>query len=163
MATHSLAEFIDRLTPANDRDQHVARALAQALHAQSGYIQLPAVEALGITDVIVTFHMDKALKLVVTGTLNDGLGQVTVTWEERDFPEIALQLSTHAGHVPYTFATLDMSVRGRRGRLLAKHAPLPAGQEVRIKVLATIGDRTEYRVQALGLEHSVPLASLELL
>ncbi len=163
-ATGTLAALIERLAVGADAlDEGFARELAQRLHAAGDRIALPEVDALGLDDVIVTFYMDRRMRLVVTGNLSSSAGAVQVTWEEQDFTQVPVTLSPTPRTAPYTFATLDFSVRGRRGTLRSSAGQLPAGLEVTVRALATVGEVEEYRVRAHGLEASVPRHELELL
>ncbi|MGM0575492.1 MAG: hypothetical protein ACQEXJ_07150 [Myxococcota bacterium] len=160
----SLASLVERLGSNVDRfDETFARDLARELHAHAERLELPLVERLGLVDVVVSFRMDRRMRLVITGGFADAPGEVTVSWDERDFPQVPVVLLSTPRAEPYTFATLDFSVRGRRAELLVPAPPLPAGLEVRVRVLATIGDEVEYRVRAHGLEASVGPESLRLL
>ena len=151
-----LSALIERLGAGVDRlDEGFARDLARELHARAERRELPLIEALGLVDVMVTFTMDRVMRLVVTGGLAGAPGEVTVSWRERDFARVPVRLLAAPRPEPYGFATLDRSCRGRRATLLAPAPPLPAGAEVTVRALATIGDRTEYRVRAHGIEVSV--------
>lgn len=161
--TLSLAELIQRLGEGVDRfDEGFAREVARALHERAAHVRVPAVDRLGVEDVVATLSMDRAMRLVVTGHLPDVRAQVTLRWDEGDFAALPVELFVDPVEAPYTFATLDFSVRGRKATLLAAAPPLPAGQTVTVRTLATIGDRTEYRVTGLGMELSVAPEALEL-
>lgn len=158
-----LSDLVERLGAGVDRfDADFARDLARELHAHADRIELPTVERLGLVDVMVTFTMDREMRLVVTGSLPDVPGDVTLAWRERDFPDVPVRLLGAPRGEPYLFATLDMSYRGRRGRLLAAAGALPAGLDVTVRTLATIGDAAEFRVRAYGQEARVPRGDLAL-
>jgi len=162
--TLPLSGLIQRLGEGVDRfDEAFAREVARALHGRAPHVRVPAVDRLGLEDVVATLSMDRAMRLVVTGYLPDVRAQVTLRWDEADFPALPVELFADPVEAPYTFATLDFSVRGDKARLIAPAPPLPAGQTVTLRALATIGDTTEYRVTALGMQLSVPPDALELL
>ncbi|PIE20108.1 MAG: hypothetical protein CSA66_01440 [Proteobacteria bacterium] len=162
-ATAPLSELIEQLgRGVGAFDEGFARALAQALDDRAAHVRIPAVDRLGLEDVVATFYMDRRMRLVVTGNLPQVRGAVSVSWDERDFPALPVTLYREEIDAPYTFATLDFSVRGRRGVLVAPAPPLPQGQTVTVRARATIGERQEYRVVGLGLERSVPPDHLEL-
>ena len=144
-------------------DEAFARDLARALHAQAGYLRLPAIDALGIEDVVVTLTMDRSMRLLVSGNLNETNAFVSVRWAERDFTKCVVVLQPEPSETPYTFATMDYSVRGRQAVLETAVPPVPAGQTVTIKALATIGGDTEYRISALGQDLTVAVDALTLL
>jgi len=152
------SELIMQLGAGVDRfDEGFARSLARELHERAGHVRLPAVDGLGLEDVMVTLNLDRTLRLVVSGNLaTPGGGAVTVRWREQELAELPVELLTEPHPAPYTFATLDFSWRGRTGHLLEAAPPFPAGQQVTVRALATIGDRVELRVAALGLEASTP-------
>jgi len=152
----SLAALIDRLAGAHEvRDERFARGLATALHAEADHISLPEVDAMGLSDVIVTLYMDKEMRLVITGGLGESGGEAALRWREDDFSKIAMTLHTEKRADPYLFATLDFSLRGRRAELTADIAPGRAGDEVIIRCLATLGDDLHYRVRWGDRELSV--------
>ncbi len=158
-----LSELIEQLGAGIDRfDERFAREFSKALHAEAAHVRIPAVDRLGLEDVVVTLHMDRRLRLVVTGNLPAVCGAVSIRWDEVDFPSLPVALSRAPVADPYLFATLDLSVRGAKGVLSGAVSPFPAGQTVTVRALATIGDRTEYRVSALGLDRSVAPELLDL-
>ncbi len=153
----TLAQFIERLAgPRRALDRDFARELAAGLDAEAAHVELPAIEALGLRDVLVTFSMDEALRLVITGTHPDGHGEVTLRYRDRDLNVVDVELREQERATPYSFCTLDYSVRGARCELLQAAPPLPAGQEVTARALATLGARAELRVRGLGVDVSVP-------
>lgn len=159
----SLAALIERLGAGRERlDREFARDLARELHAHAGRLELPIIEGLGLTDVLVSFSMDRELRLVVTGYLPAHPGSVTVRWDEREFGEVPVTLLATPRDEPYLFATLDFSVRGRAARLKAPSGPWAAGTRVTVRALATVGDRTEYRVEAGGRNASLSPDEVEL-
>lgn len=159
-----LSELIARLGEGVERfDEGFAREVARALHGRAAHVRVPAVDRLGIEDVVATLSMDREMRLVVTGHLPDVRAQVTLRWDEADFPALPVELFADPVERPYTFATLDFSVRGKKATLTAPAPPLPAGQTVTVRALATIGATTEYRVVGLGLELSVPPDAIELI
>ena len=159
----TLAELIERLSSDAARlDEAFARRLAAGLHARAAHVELPEIEALGFEDVVATFTMDRELHLVVTGRVGQSGGEGSVRWREDSFGEIPVAVHREPRSAPYVFATLDFSVRGCEGELLAAASPLPAGVVVRVRCLATIGERSEYRVRGHGVEVSVPRDELRL-
>lgn len=149
------AEGLERL------NEDFARGVARTLAAHADRLALPAIDRLGLEDVVVTFYMDTQVHLVVTGNLSPS-GAATVRWPEADFPTVAVSVADTARADPYTFATLDFSVRGRRGTLRRPVPPLGAGLEVTVRALSTIGDQVAYRVRAHGVEVSVAPEDLQL-
>lgn len=145
----ALGQGLDRL------DEGFARGFARTLSERAAHVRLPAVEALALDDVVATLYMDRSLRLVVTGSLRGEPGAVSVRFDERDFPRVTVALHSRPVDAPYTFATLDFSWRGRVGWLVEAAPPLPAGQQVVVRALATIGTEAELRVAALGIERSV--------
>lgn len=160
--TH-LAHLVDLLGAGGEsRDREFVRRLSAALHERAGRIELPLVEALGLVDVVATFAMEQDVRLVVTGGLADGPGEVTVRWHERDFERVPVRLLRQGRSTPYLFATVDYRWRGHTGELLLPVGGLPAGQMVRVRALTSVGDRLQWRVQALGVEVSVADEGLRL-
>jgi len=158
-----LAELVQLLGQGVARfDEAFARTVARTLTARAAHVQLPTIEAMGLEDVIATLYMDKELRLVVTGNHVETGGACSVRWDERHFHLVPVELLRAPRAAPYTFATLDFSVRGKRGTLKARAGILPEGQSVTVRALATIGDELEYRVVAMGTEVSVPAEALEL-
>ena len=164
--TGPLSALIDRLAAGASverRDEAFARDLAARLHEAAARIELPAVERMGLEDVVATFYMDRVMRLVVTGQLADGPGEVTITWQEHEFPFVSVALLAAPRAEPYLFATLDFSVRGRRAELLADVRPWEAGTQVIVRARVTLGGREEYRVRAQGVEAVVEPGDLRLL
>lgn len=151
-----LGEGVDRF------DENFARTVARSLEDAAGHIRFPLVEEMGLEDVVATFYMDREMRLVVTGNHPATYGEISARWDEQFFPFVAVELAREAVPSPYTFATLDFSVRGKKARLVQPVSPLPAGQTVTVRVLATIGDRVEYRVIGFGQELSAPADAVEL-
>ncbi len=161
--TITLARLILHLGEGVDRfDEGFARTVARALQGAARHIRLPFVERTGLEDVICTLYMDKEIRLVVTGNHAPSFGAISARWDEQYFPFVEVELHREPIAAPYTFATLDFSVRGKKGTLARAAPPLPAGQTVTVRALATIGERIEYRVVALGQEVSVPPEDLQL-
>jgi hypothetical protein len=144
-------------------DEHFARTVARSLEARSAHVRLPFVERMGLEDVVVTLYMDREMRLVVTGNHASSFGAISARWDEVHFPFVEVELHREAVDAPYTFATLDFSVRGKKARLTRALAPLPEGQTVTLRALATIGARIEYRVVAMGQELSAEPSDLDLL
>lgn len=160
----SLARLILHLGEGVDRfDEPFARTVAHALHGAASHIRLPFIEGLGMEDVVATLYMDRELRLVVTGNHVATYGALSARWDEQYFPFVEVELSREPVPAPYTFATLDFSVRGKKAVLKAAAPPLPAGQTVTLRALATIGGDVEYRVVALGQEVSVAPDDLALI
>jgi hypothetical protein len=150
------AEGVERL------DEHFARTVARSLESRAAHVRLPFIDRLGLEDVVVTLYMDRDMRLVVTGNHPTSYGAISARWDEQHFPFVEVDLVRAPVADPYTFATLDFSVRGKKATLLRTIAPLPEGQSVTIRALATVGGSIEYRVVALGTEVSVTPADLEL-
>jgi len=164
VAEVNLAALLQELGQGVDRfDETFARTVAKTLEERAAHVQLPTIEAMQLEDVIATLYMDKDLRLVVTGNHVATGGACSVRWDERYFPLVPVELLRRARSEPYTFATLDFSVRNKKARLLSRQGILPAGQAVTIRALATIGKDVEYRVVGLGTEVSVAPEDLELL
>ncbi len=144
-----LGEGVDRF------DENFARTVARSLDDNAAHVRLPLLEQMALEDVVVTLYMDREMRLVVTGNHAPSFGAVSLRWDEMHFPFVAVELRRDPVANPYTFATLDFSVRGKKARLKVDAPPLPEGQLVTIRALATIGGRVEYRVVALGQELSV--------
>lgn len=154
--TITLARLILHLGDGVDRfDEAFARTVAKTLDEQARHLRFPFIERVGLEDVVATLYMDKDLRLVVTGNHASSFGAVSVRWDEQHFPFVEVELAREPIDLPYTFATLDFSVRGKKGTLLADVSPFSEGQKVTIRALATIGGNVEYRVVAMGQEVSV--------
>jgi hypothetical protein len=162
-ASLSLADLIDRLSAQRtELDEYFARDLAMALHAQTAHIRIPAVDAMGLLDVVATFSLDGRVTLIVTGNMPDLPGDVTIRWKERHFPHVPVVLSAAPDEEgSYAFATLDYSVKDREGLLLAASGPLPAGQRAIVRALATVGGETTLRVAALGMSVTIDPTAFE--
>ncbi len=138
-----------------ERDRGFVRRLASALHERGEKLELLAVEAMGLTDVVATFAMEERVRLVVTGRPLQGPGEVTVRWHEREFEEVQVRLLAAPRQRPYLFATLDYRWRGQAAELLRPADGLPAGQRVRVRALATVGAEVQWRIVAMGIEATV--------
>lgn len=146
-------------------DEDFARTVARALDAKARHVRLPFIERLGLEDVVVTLYMDRDMRLVVTGNHPTSFGAISARWDEEHFPFVEVELlrdPLDPVDSPYTFATLDFSVRGKKATLKRTIAPLPEGQTVTIRALATIGGSIEYRVVAMGQEVSASPEDLAL-
>jgi hypothetical protein len=150
------ADGVERL------DEHFARTVARSLESRAVHVRLPFIDRLGLEDVVVTLYMDRDMRLVVTGNHPTSYGAITARWDEEHFPFVEVELVREPVADPYTFATLDFSVRGRKATLLRSIPPLPEGQTVSIRALATIGGSTEYRVVSMGQEVSASPEDLDL-
>jgi len=160
----TLAGLVERLAAGFDRpDEAFARRLAAALHERAAHVSLPQIEAMGLEDVVVTFYMDDELRLVVTGNLGDSGGQASVRWPEGEFGRVSVAIHEAPLDAPYLFATLDFSVRGRQAVLTRAAPPLPAGLDVTLRCLSTVGGEVTYRVAAHGREASAPPDALSIL
>mgnify|MGYP006928160571 FL=1 len=164
-STRSLAALISRLgADVTHWDRSFARQLATALAAECETLTLAPVERLDLRDVVVTFSLAERLSVVVTGRLPDVPGELTLRWREADLIDVGAELRPRkSGTPPYLVCSLDFGPAGQHGVLLTSAEGLPAGQVVRIRARATVGQREEWRVQALGLSASVALADLRLL
>ena len=163
--TRSLAALISRLGADVARwDRSFARQLATALAAECETLTLEPVERLHLADVVVTFSLADRLSVVITGRLPNVPGELTLRWQETDLVDVGAELRPRkSGTPPYLVCSLDFGPAGQHGVLLASAGGLPTGQVVRIRARATVGQREEWRVQALGLSASVALADLRLL
>jgi len=162
--TTTLARLILHLGEGVDRfDEGFARTVARTLQGAAAHVRLPFVERTGLEDVVATLYMDRELRLVVTGNHAPSYGAISARWDEQYFPFVEVELSREPDAAPYTFATLDFSVRGKKAVLRAAAPPLPAGQTVTLRALATIGDGIEYRVVGMGQEVSVAPEDLDLI
>jgi hypothetical protein len=161
--TITFARLILHLGAGVDRfDEAFARTVARALQSASSHIRLPFIERTGLEDVVATLYMDREIRLVVTGNHAPSYGAISARWDEQYFPFVEVELSREPVATPYTFATLDFSVRGKTGVLRSAAGPIPSGQTVTIRALATIGEDVEYRVVGHGLEASVSPEDLEI-
>lgn len=144
-----LAEGVSQL------DEGFARTVARTLQRAARHIRLPFIERTGLEDIVATFYMDRDLRLVVTGNHAPSYGAISARWDEQHFPFVEVELSREPVEMPYTFATLDFSVRGKKAVLTTDVRPFAEGQSVTIRCLATVGEDIQYRVVALGQEASV--------
>lgn len=158
-----LAELVQLLGDGVDRfDESFARTVARTLSARAPHVQLPTIEAMGLEDVVATLYMDRELRLVVTGNHVETGGACSVRWDEKHFHLVPVELLRAPRATPYEFATLDFSVRGRKGVLKTRVGIIPEGQTVTVRALATLGERIEYRVVGMGTEVSVEPDEIEL-
>ena len=163
--SRSLAALIARLgADVSAWDRQFARQLAVALAAESDKLTLEPVERLKLADVVVTFSLADRLSVVITGRLPDVPGELTLRWQEADLALVGAELRPReSGAQPYLVCSLDFGFAGQHGVLQASAGGIPAGQVVRIRARATVGQREEWRVQGLGLSASVPTTDLQLL
>ncbi len=160
----SLAALIDRLSAGvARRDEAYARELAQRLQQAADRIELEVVQTLGLRDVVATFSMDKVMRLVVTGWLDEGVGEVTVRYREKDFGRVQVLLLAQPGASDTTWCTLDFSYRGRPARLLSAVEEVAVGAVVTIRALSTVGPVKQWRTRWQQREVSVPLEALVLI
>ncbi len=143
-------------------DRDFCRRLAAELHAVSDRLVFEPLERLGLVDVAITLRLERDVDVVVTGRVPDVPGELTLRWSSADLDEIIVRLAPSSLPDPALLCTLDGSWRGRSGRIVAAvhGTQLAPGQAVRARALATIGDRTEVRVEAGGRGWSVPPASV---
>ena len=137
-------------------DPFFARTLAAALHQRADQITLPVVEELNLSDVVVTFRMDKEMQLVITGNHHGGPGEVTLRYRESAFEDIEVSLHQAPKSEAYVFATLDHGWRGKEG--LVTHT----GERVQIRALTTVGAEIAWRVSAPSGSKQIGLESLTL-
>ena len=162
----SLAALIARLgADVGAWDRSFARQLARALAAESASLVVAPIVALGLDDVVLTFSLGDRLSVVVTGHLPGVPGEMTLRWSETDLLHVAADLSgaRAEGRAPYLVCSLDFGPAGQHGLLQSRAGGIPAGQVVRVRARATVGQREEWRVQGLGLAATVPIAGLTLL
>ncbi len=158
----TLVDLVAAAAGGRRRDRDFVRRLAEVLHERAERLELPLVEAMGLSDVVATFAMEEQVRLVVTGRPPGGPGEVTVRWHEREFEQVQLRLLPAPRSEPYVFATLDYRWRGRAAVLLRPTGGLPSGLEVWVRALATVGAEVQWRVKANGVEATVPEDALAL-
>jgi hypothetical protein len=107
--------------------------------------------------------MDRVMRLVVTGNHPETGAEVTLRWRDRDFDAVQLVVSREAVAQPYTFATLDFSVRGRQAVLLRALGGGEVGDGVTVRCLATLGEATHWRALIGTTEVAVDFDDLRLL
>ena len=149
MEAHSLtlAGLITEL--AGDRkilDRDFARALAAALQGRADQLSMPDIEAMDLSDIMVTFSMDEEMTVVITGTPRCGVGDAIVRYADDELDRVPILLHPEARPGAYTFCTLDFSARGQTLVLPSAQGPYGAGEEVTVRAHATIGGRPEIRV-----------------
>lgn len=152
MLPRTLAAIIEGVARGREHlDRNFVRELCAWLNEHGDRLRLGLVTRLGLSDVVVTLHVRDRVRLVVTGTLDGAPGEVTVGVDERDFPFVEVDLSSHL-EAPYTFCTLDFGPRGRSVRLVASSEDVgdPIGTRGRCQVVSTHGDRTFVRVEVEG-------------
>ena len=154
----SLVAVIERFADGIELyDPYFARTLAAALHDRREELSLSSIEELQLTDVVVTFRMDREMQLVITGNLRGGPGEITLRYHERDFPDIEVLLRAAPQDGPYVFATLDHGWRGRAGRLES------TGEVVEIRSLTTVGAEISWHIRGASVGERVALEDLTLL
>jgi len=154
----SLTTLIDRFADGLEvYDPFFARTLAAALHLRGEEITLTDVEELKLSDVIVTFRMDKEMQLVITGNLRGGPGEITLRYHEASFPDVEVNVGERPALGAYVFATLDHGWRGREGRLKS------TGEIVAIRSLTTVGAEISWHVRDPSGSKRIDLESLTLL
>ena len=154
--TITLARLIMHLSEGvGQLDEAFARTVARTLQRTAKHIRLPFIERTGLEEVVATLYMDRDMRFVVTGNHAPSYGAISARWDEQYFPFVEVELSRDEVPSPYTFATLDFSVRGKKATLKTDVASFSEGQTVTIRALATIGDDIEGRVTAMGQEVSV--------
>jgi hypothetical protein len=144
-------------------DEAFAREVALQLARLGSHVALDAVGRFGLEDVVVTFHMDRTMRLVVTGNHPETGAEVTLRWRDRDFDAVQLIITRAVVAAPCTFATLDFSVRGRAAALLRAVGGGEAGDGVTVRCLATLGEATHWRCLIGGVEVAVEHRDLRLL
>ena len=156
-----LSALIDRLASGRmDRGRDFARELARQLHEQRGHLSLPLVDRLGLTDVVVTLDLGRVVRLVLTGWIDEGRGELTLRYEERDFVAIDVRLHRARQGVAYTWCTLDRSEAGAQLVVESDDAPLPRGTVVTLVVRSTIGEVEQVRARAGGRVVTMETADL---
>ena len=141
-----------------DWDRDFCRRLAVELHRVSDRLVFEPLAQLGLVDVALTLRLERDVDVVVTGTVPGVPGELTVRWSSADLADVVVRVSELPVEAPVLLCTLDGSWRGRGGRLRLDlpGTPLLAGQPVRARALATIGERVEVRVEANGRGWSAP-------
>ena len=140
-----LSDLIERLAGDGPLDEAFVRALGAWLHGKASHLTIPLVDRLGLRDVVVTFKMQRKVRLLITGYPDNDLpGEVTVAVDERDFPELILTVLDDPRADPYEFATLDYSVADRAVRITGGPHDGSLGK---LLMSATIGIREEHRIE----------------
>ena len=140
-------------------DRTFARALAQTLADQRERLCLEPIETLGLLDVAVTFHLKQRLRVVVTGTLPDIPGELTIAWSESDLALVGAHFrGREAGRDPYLVCSLDFFDAGRGGVMTRAASGLSVGDRVTVRARVTVGAEESWRVG----QGSVPIDSVSL-
>lgn len=141
-------------------DRDVTRDLAAALAEERQRLAIPALAQLGLRDVVLTFRMEQALDVVITGTIEGLPGGLTWTLSEWELPAVEAFLQADEVAIVPSICTLDGSWRGKTGVLRVSGRVIPAGQRVRARALVTVDGVETVRVEALGLSDSVAVTDV---
>ncbi len=157
-----LALLVDQLAGAGSRGEAFLREFHGWLVEHAPCLELAPLRALGLVDVVLTFRRHRALTLVATGRRPDQVGEVTVHFEEADFPFIDVLVQPAALPQAYEICLMDYSVAERPVALCAPlrraGLELPAGSRGVALVDTALGQQRHLRVRLAALpEHPVNL------
>jgi hypothetical protein len=123
----TLSELIEHLSPPDGaRDRSFALEFARWLHQRRSHLSLPLVESLRLEDVLVTLQLRNTVKLVITGTLPDHPGELTLQIGERDFPDVRVCFRREQPRVVLEVCALDYGRAGASVRLSGSPEDLPS-------------------------------------
>lgn len=145
MRTEGLAAAAGADANQAPRDQDFVRYFAAWLAERAAHLKLALVDRFELEDVVVTFHMRERVKLVVTGyPAAPFVGNVTLEFDEQDFPGVTVEVHREPKEQPYEFCTMDYFVGGTP---VTMTAGTYAGLSGIVRVATTIGTRRQLRVK----------------